>query len=271
MYDVASTRPASPFDGIRRLTESGREYWSARELMPLLGYDSWRRFEETIERAMIAVKNTGVNQLDHFADTGKKVSLGSGAERTVTDYEMTRFGAYMAAMNGDPRKPEIAAAQSYFAIQTRVAETAPTPVRELTFEEKMAEVMGTLNQRIADQHAALAIAAPKADAFDALLSTVGDYSVNEAAKVLARDHQIQIGEGRLRALLEEWKWVYRQSGKPRAMQTQVDCGRLTEKAQFHYHPETGEKVLDTPQVRVTAKGVAAIRERILKQRGEAAA
>lgn len=144
------------------------------------------------------------------------------------------------------------------------------PRRELTFEEKMAEVMGTLNQRIADQHAALAIAAPKADAFDALLSTTGDYSVNEAAKVLARDEQIHIGEGRLRALLEEWKWMYRQSGRPRAMQTQIDTGRLAEKAQFHYHPESGEKVLDCPQVRVTAKGVSAIRERLLRQREDAA-
>ena len=104
---------------------------------------------------------------------------------------------------------------------------------------------------------------PKAQAFDALLSASGDYSVNEAAKVLARDHNIQIGEGRLRTKLEEWGWIYRHSGKPRAKQSQVDNGRLTEKARWHYHPQTAEKILDTPQVRVTAKGIDAIRTRVL--------
>ncbi|MGO4297392.1 antA/AntB antirepressor family protein [Glutamicibacter sp. MCAF14] len=104
---------------------------------------------------------------------------------------------------------------------------------------------------------------PKAEAFDALLSTAGDYSVNEAAKVLARDHNIQIGEGRLRKKLEDWGWIYRHSGKPRAKQAQVDLGRMTEKARWHYHPETAEKVLDTPQVRLTAKGIDAIRKRML--------
>lgn len=145
-----------------------------------------------------------------------------------------------------------------------MAQQLAAPLRELSFEEKMAEVMGTLNQRIAAQHEQLAIAAPKAAAFDAFISTAGDYSVNEAAKVLARTHQINIGQGRLFEKLEEWRWVYRQRGKPRAMQTQVDNGRMAEKAQSHEHPRTGERVLDAPQVRITAKGLAEIRERLLE-------
>lgn len=103
---------------------------------------------------------------------------------------------------------------------------------------------------------------PKANAWDAFLSSVGDYSVNEAAKILARDKNIHIGEGRLRALLEAWKWIYRQSGQPRAMQAQIDVGRMAEKPSFYFHPETGEKIAKTPQVRITPKGIDAIARRM---------
>lgn len=103
---------------------------------------------------------------------------------------------------------------------------------------------------------------PKADAWDAFLSSAGDYSVNEAAKILARDKNIHIGEGRLRALLEAWKWIYRHSGQPRAMQAQIDVGRMAEKPSFYFHPETGEKIAKTPQVRITPKGIDAIARRM---------
>jgi anti-repressor protein len=110
----------------------------------------------------------------------------------------------------------------------------------------------------------LAIAAPKAEAFDAFLSTAGDYSVNEAAKVLSRHHDILTGERRLRGWMEANGWIYREAGKPRAYQRRLDQGVLDEKAQWHYHPETGEKVLDTPQVRVTAKGIEALAKALTK-------
>lgn len=103
---------------------------------------------------------------------------------------------------------------------------------------------------------------PKAAAWESFMSTTGDYSVNETAKILSRHHGINTGEKRLRALLENWGWIYRLSGIPRAMQTQVDCGRLTERARFHFHPTSGEKVADPPQVRITPKGVDAIYKRM---------
>lgn len=106
--------------------------------------------------------------------------------------------------------------------------------------------------------------APKAGAWDSFLTSTGDYSVNEAAKILTRDRLVHTGEKRLRALLEEWGWIYRHSGVPRAMQAQVDLGRLTEKARFHYHPTTGEKVADAPQVRITPKGLDAIYQRMTR-------
>lgn len=142
--------------------------------------------------------------------------------------------------------------------------------QKLSGPELMAAALIEAQLTLEAQKARLADLTPKAQAFDALLSTSGDYSVNEAAKVLARDHSIQIGEKRLRTRLESWGWIYRHQGKPRAKQAQIDLGRMAEKARWHYHPETAEKVLDTPQVRVTAKGIDAIRKRILEPIGVAA-
>ena len=108
----------SPFDSIKRVGENGAEYWSARDLMPLLGYDSWRRFEDAIDRARSAAEVQGYSAETLFAGAVKKTG-----GRPQQDFELARFAAYLIAMNGDPRKPEIAAAQAYFAIKTREAET----------------------------------------------------------------------------------------------------------------------------------------------------
>ena len=107
------------FDAIRQISPYGAEYWSARDLYPLLGYDTWRRFETAIERAKIACANMGEEVADHFAGAVKVIQAGKGAQMEVSDYALSRFGCYLPAMNGDPRKPEIANAQGYFAIQTR--------------------------------------------------------------------------------------------------------------------------------------------------------
>lgn len=110
------------FESIKQISPYGAEYWSARELYPLLGYDTWRRFETAIERAKIACANIGEDVADHFAGAVKGIQAGKGAQIEVNDYALSRFGCYLAAMNGDPRKPEIASAQGYFAVQTRRAE-----------------------------------------------------------------------------------------------------------------------------------------------------
>src|SRR5579885_3089418 len=94
---------ASPFDAIRREDETG-EFWSARDLMPLLGYASWDRVPEVIERACLACNNSGHEAPDHIRASSAMVKIGSGARRAVMDYRLTRFGAYMVAMNSDPRK-----------------------------------------------------------------------------------------------------------------------------------------------------------------------
>lgn len=123
MTDDISPLPTgseSPFDAIRRATPEGREYWSGRDLQPLLGYSVWRDFANAIERARIAAINSGQDVTSNFAGA-RKISGTKPAE----DFHLSRFACYLVAMNGDPRKPEIAAAQTYFAIRTREAETAP--------------------------------------------------------------------------------------------------------------------------------------------------
>ena len=131
-----------------------------------------------------------------------------------------------------------------------------------TIEEMTLEVMGHLTAQVEAQQQQLEAALPKAEAFDDFLSSEGDYSINEAAKVLARRHEIEIGEGRLRALLTEWRWVYRRAGRPAAMQTQVKAKRMGERAQWRQDYKTGKRIAAAPQVRITPKGIDDIARRI---------
>lgn len=115
---------AKSFEELKQVNDHGAEYWSARDLQPLMGYDQWRRFEQAIKRAAVACKESGNQAEDHFAGTGKMVPLGSGSERKLEDYHLSRFACYLIAINGDPRKPEIALAQQYFVVQTRRQEVS---------------------------------------------------------------------------------------------------------------------------------------------------
>lgn len=112
----------SPFDTIKQIRPDGSEFWSARDLMDSMGYSYWKNFETPLNRAMETARNEGLPVEILFTRSGKKSLMG----RPKEDYELARYAAYLVAMNGDPNMPKVAAAQSYFAIQTRVAETAPT-------------------------------------------------------------------------------------------------------------------------------------------------
>lgn len=133
MTAIATTR-TSPFDRLRQVHPDGSEFWSARDLMPYLGYEKWERFADAVERAAFAIINTGMDPNSQAS----RVREPSGATRQMReDFHLTRYGAYMVAMNSDPRKVEVAAAQSYFATRTREAEIAqPEPLDEIAVAER---------------------------------------------------------------------------------------------------------------------------------------
>ena len=150
------------FESIKHTTSYDAEYWHARELMPLLGYDTWRRFEDSIERAKISCENAGMLVSEEFLPApAKTLDIGG---RPAKDYILSRYACYLIAQNGDPRKLEIAQAQAYFAIKTREREAD-----EQLIEDKR-RVM--LREEMKGHNTQLAAAAKKAGVIEPI-----DYAI----------------------------------------------------------------------------------------------
>jgi len=135
----------------QQIHDENIEFWFARDLQPLLGYARWENFQTAITRAITSCETSGFDPVDHFRGVTKMVKLGSGAEREVDDYMLTRYACYLIAQNGDPRKSVIAFAQSYFAIQTRKQELIADRMRlqsRMEARDRLRESEKALSQNI---------------------------------------------------------------------------------------------------------------------------
>lgn len=143
-----SSNNQNSFESIKKVNHHGIEYWSARDLQHLLGYTEWRKFEGTVKKAIDSCIKSGNKENHHFVGADKPISGGKGAIQIVNDYHLSRFACYLIAQNGDSRKPEIAQAQKYFAIQTRkqeLSEAMASDLERLELRKQTAEEFKALS------------------------------------------------------------------------------------------------------------------------------
>lgn len=251
----APTVGPSPFDAIKREDDQG-EWWSARDLQVPLGYDQWRRFEDAIERAVAAAQNSGHAPEQHFCRLRQE---SNGPGRPGTDYRLSRYGCYLIAMNGDPRKPEIAEAQTYFAVKTREAEVGQFAL-PMTFAEalRLAADQAEAIERQAQQIGNLEPRAAQADhhrAADGLVS-VGDFA-NKVKDWAQREHAVRILHVQVWDFLGDINLIIRgdtiRHNHPTAFATERDFVRLKE---TEYEASTGLRTGTSPRLTPAGEGWA---------------
>lgn len=148
-------KAVASFESIKKIDENGIEYWLSRELARVLEYADYRNFIAVINKAKEACSNSGNRVPDHFVDVTEMVTIGSGAQRAIDTIKLTRYACYLTVQNADPSKTIVAQAQTYFAIQTRIAEVQQMEeYNKLSTEEEkrlfLREEMAKHNSRLAD-------------------------------------------------------------------------------------------------------------------------
>ena len=154
--DPTTLVPESPFERIKQIDPDGNEFWSARDLMPVLEYASWQKFKNVLLKAQISCENSGHDPYEHFIQAAKMIEIGHNAKREVEDMHLSRYACYLVVQNADPSKEVVALGQTYFAVQTRRQEVADqVALAELTEDQRRL----LLRQKVKQQNTDLASAA----------------------------------------------------------------------------------------------------------------
>lgn len=231
MSEIQSTGDQSPFDTIRRVRADGSEYWTARDLCSAVEYETWRNFSAAVERAKVAIQNSGGDVTSQIVDADNLVDRPQGGTVNREDYELSRYGAYMTLMNGDPRKPKIAEAQAYFAIQARRSEVAainPRQQAELVTKADLARMVLEIEEEKAVMAAALESAAPMIEYHDRYIS-------NDDA-----------------VLIEVWGAQFGLT-KPKAFAALVDAGMIYRRLIMKRYSKKEHRVVDEYEYRAYAR------------------
>lgn len=231
MSGIQPINGESPFDAARQLRADHSEFWSARTLCKIVNYETWRNFAAAIDRAKIAASNSGSDAAAEFVQVTQLVDAGNLGAREREDYELSRYGAYLVLMNGDPRKPEIAAAQAYFAVKARQAEIADVTPRqraELVTKSDLARMVLEIEEEKAVMAAALESASPMIEYHDRYIS-------NDDA-----------------ALVEVWGAQFGLT-RPQAFAALVDAGMIYRRLIMKRYSDKKHKIVEEYEYRAYAR------------------
>lgn len=192
-------------ESVKRASKKGGEYWLARDIQDTLGYAKWENFKGIVEKAIESCRSGGIDVRDHFLGSRKMVTVGSGAKVEVEDYFLTRYACYLVAMNGEASKPEIASAQRYFAVQTRLQELDR---KELNDQERI-RLRGRLKEATKHLHSAAAQAGVQNYALFHHAGYLGLYAMGlrdvKRQKGIGADEDLYDRVGRLELSANEFK------------------------------------------------------------------